>query len=54
MHWRFFSWPRWRQLAGATCWRRSLSPALAGHTNGIPVLLDVAHGVAYSNDPEVT
>ncbi len=29
-------------------------PSAAGHTNGIPVLLDVAHGVAYSNDPEVT
>ena len=28
-------------------------PSVAGHTNGIPVLLDVAHGVAYSNDPEV-
>jgi len=30
-----------------------LERSAAGHTNGIPVLLDVAHGVAYSNDPEV-
>ena len=28
-------------------------PSAAGHTSGVPVLLDVAHGVAYSNDPEV-
>ncbi len=29
-------------------------PSAAGHTDGISVLLDVAHGVPYSNDPEVS
>ena len=29
-------------------------PSAAGHSNGIPVLLEVAHGVPYSNDPEVS
>ena len=29
-------------------------PGAAGHTDGVSVLLDVAHGVPYSNDPEVS
>ena len=40
-----------------TCRQRLLEifpePSAAAHTNGIPVLLDVAHGIVYSNDPEV-